>query len=116
MVFIKVNAFVAIFLLAATCSLNAQILNGSFDANSSGPMSWEIDPSGVPPEIRNTFSTLEIPYPSNTEVKLQPVDGSYFLLLKSDDRRHSQTNFSQISQKITIRAGQRISGEYFFWV
>ena len=47
-------------------------------------------------------------------MKLLPVDGSYFLLLKSDDRRHSQTNFSQISQKITIRAGQRISGEYFF--
>lgn len=112
--FIKVNVFGAMFLLVATCSLNAHIPNGSFDANSTLPTSWEIDPSGIPPEIRQIFSTFENPYPSNMEVNLPPFDGQYFLLLKSDARSHSQANFSQISQKITVRAGQRITGAYFF--
>jgi hypothetical protein len=114
MAFIKVNALFVVVFLAAACPLNAQILNGSFDANSTLPTSWQIDQDGVPPEIRQIFSTFESPYPSNTEVNLPPFDDQYFLLLKSDDRRHPQTNFSQISQKITVHAGQRISGVYFF--
>ena len=111
-----IGAFLAAILLGCTCSLNAQLLNGSFDANSMVPTSWQIDPLGVPPEIRQSFNTtdpLEL-YPSNIEVNLPPIDGQYFLLLKSDKRSHPQANFSQISQKITVRAGQSITGAYFF--
>ncbi|MDO8335287.1 MAG: hypothetical protein Q7T74_00700 [Candidatus Saccharibacteria bacterium] len=122
----KVKAFVLLTLLSAACSLNAQILNGSFDANSTLPASWQIDHNGVLPEIRQSFSTAEQPYSSSKypPIIIQPVgDSQYFALLRSDSRDHVATrrdsfgrivDFCQISQTITVRAGQYITGEYFF--
>jgi hypothetical protein len=42
-----------------------------------------------------------------------PFDGQHFVLLKSDDRE-VLANFSQISQRIVVLPGQRITGVYFF--
>jgi hypothetical protein len=124
MSFVKVNTFV-VMILTVACSLNAEILNGGFDANSGTPVFWQIDPNGVSPQIRQSFSTDEIPYPSkkNPPVTIQPFDGQYFVLLRSDSRDHVPTrrdsedqliDFCQLSQEITVRAGQRITGAYFF--
>jgi hypothetical protein len=99
----------------------AEILNGSFeqvDSNDSNlPVFWQIDRGGVLPEIRRSYSTLEEPYKSNNEVNLMPMDGQHFLLLRSDNagrRPLIDSNYSQISQNITVTAGERLSGAYFF--
>jgi hypothetical protein len=107
-------------LLAAFCRISyaGTLLNGGFEQiNPDDPnvaRFWEVDSNGVRPEIRQSFSTDELPYPSNLTRYIVPVDGNNFILLKSDERELLDPNFSRLSQKIHVRPGQRISGSYFF--
>jgi len=106
--------FVIIIALSANCVAGAQILNGSFEDDSNIPLLWQIDSNGVLPEIRQSFSTHETPYPSDVNVTIGPFEGQYFVLLRSDSLGYLRTNFSRLSQKITVQAGQSITGAYFF--
>lgn len=116
MAFIKVNAFFAIFLLAASSGLNAQIPNdvnnGSFeladDANS--PIGW--DKIGWVQEIKRL--TIFTAYDKDENpITIHPVDGNSFVILKSGGG-DSFNYYGQLSQIISVNAGQSIRGVYFF--
>jgi hypothetical protein len=114
---------IATVFLTIPCALQAQIPNGSFEEfdlnDPNKPLSWQIDPNGVPLEIRQSFSTAETPWPSNAypPIIVEPFDGQYFILLKSDSENHrplAATDFAQLYQTITVEPGQHITGVYFF--
>jgi len=104
--------FVIIIALSANCVTGAQILNGSFEVDLKDPnFSWQS--SGCAPEILQTFSTSEhgslVPV---LGVTIEPNDGQYFVLLRSDDG--GRIGYSQLTQRITVNTGESITGAYFF--
>lgn len=102
------------FFLTAACSLNAQILNGGFDANSNFPDFWQVGPGGITPQIFSRLLTSTSPYGSNDSVTVQAYEGQYFVRLKTGvEQQYPQ--HSRLTQEITINALQKISGAYFFY-
>jgi hypothetical protein len=108
-VFMKVGIFAAVFFLTAACALDAQIMNGGFEADANTPASWES--SGRPAEIRQSFTTFDSRGQAN--ITLLPFEGQNFVLLKSGGGT-PDTNHGQLSQQITVEAGQTLSGVFFF--
>ncbi len=102
--------FVIIIALSANCVTGAQILNGSFEADQNDPnFSWQS--SGCAPATLQTFSTLA--HGSNVDVTIGPDDGQYFVLLHSGGGTR-ETNYGQLTQRITVNTGESITGAYFF--
>jgi hypothetical protein len=120
--FLKTNAFIGAALLVMACSLNAQtpndVNNGSFEQTSANdpniPLYWE--PDGREPEIRSTY-THYYGYDSNgmpnPVATIDAVDGSVFVMLQSGGGTQ-ETSYSQLSQIISVDAGESITGVYFF--
>jgi len=112
MVFVRVYAFVIVVFLAAACSLNAQILSGSFEGDPNmlldpnGP--W--DTNGVPALILETFSPKNHGCINADVNELIPVDGHFFVLLSSGNG----SVYAELTQVIDVNAGQTITGAYFF--
>jgi hypothetical protein len=93
--------------LGVTCgSFGSQIINGSFEDDING---WSV--SGYNASIVSTFTANFDPYAS--AVTIGPVDGDKFAVLKSGGGDPS-TNYTQITQLITVLQDQTISGSFFF--
>jgi hypothetical protein len=109
---VKVCAFAAMFFFAAACPLTAQILNGNFDEDPNFPVGWVRDTNGYAPQVTSTFTAADS---NRSPVYIGPVDGPYFLRLNSGGGALSvDLSYSQLTQEITINAGQSIAGSYFF--
>ena len=100
--------------LSAACSLNAQVLNGDFEA---GMNNW--DPNGHESECLTTSSHL-YGYDSITRepiyTTIYPIDGQHFVMLKTGSGCVGDTNksWTQLTQLISVNEGQSITGSYFF--
>jgi hypothetical protein len=89
-----------------------QILNGGFEADPNVPLYWQADPNGYPPEILTVFSAQD--YGSrNSNVVLTPYEGKQFLLIQSGEN-YGEPYYGQLTQSISLNAGQEITGAYFF--
>jgi hypothetical protein len=90
-----------------TCgSFGSQIINGSFEDDLNG---WSV--SGYNASIVSTFTASFDPFGS--PVTIGPVDGAKFAVLKSGGGDPS-TNFTQITQLVTVFQNETISGSFFF--
>jgi hypothetical protein len=112
MAFLAISIFVVAIFFAASCSLNAQILSGSFEGDPNllwdpnGP--WDVN--GLAPQIVSAFVATD---KYLRQITIQSVNGSSFVLLKTGGG-NSSTDFSEITQIVTVNAGDTISGVYFF--
>jgi hypothetical protein len=113
--FKRFSALVAVALMVAACSASGQIPNdvnnGSFEADVNSPLYWDVNSTGLDPEISQTFGTNE--HGSDPNVIVNPYDGEYFVVLRTG-KDESSPRFSEISQRITVNAGRTLKGVYFF--
>jgi hypothetical protein len=103
--------FVIIIALSANYMTGAQILNGSFEADPNTPLFWGAN--GNAPEILTSFSTAPY-YPDEIYrlVDIVPFEGQYFVMIQCGSR--DSYCFSELTQRVTINAGQSITGAFFF--
>jgi hypothetical protein len=97
--------------------IQAQILNGGFEADPNSPVGWQVDPNGYPPKVVQLFSAPDNgAYDSN--VVIGPYEGNNFLVIQSGSSvtrdNPGEPNYACLSQTITVSGGQEVTGAYFF--
>jgi hypothetical protein len=104
----KISIVIAFFLII-TCSLNGQIPNGGFEMDPNNAIGWQA--AGNNATILQTYDAYD---ESNRVVTtINPFAGQNFVMLKTGGGTQ-ETNYSQLTQHITVTAGHNISGVYFF--
>jgi len=109
----------AVIYLTFVFSLNAQILNGSFEADANDPNGlnpngirdpngpWDYD--GQEPQIFRTYT--HTPYLST----IHAIDGQFFVLLNTYPNDGTEaTDHGKLTQVIDVNDGESIIGAYFF--
>jgi hypothetical protein len=99
------RAILTIFILFPVCTCQAQIINGDFEDSLTG---WTVS-DNAPEIIVTEFSHYSTDH--QQQVILGPKTGNHLALLKSGLVVVAQV---ELSQQITLSAGQTISGVAFF--
>jgi hypothetical protein len=89
--------------------IRGQILNGGFEADPDVPLFWQS--TGRVPAILQTYTAYDDR--GNALATIHAFEGQYFVMLESGGGT-ADTNYSQLTQRIIVNAGQGITGAYFF--